>query len=406
MSTGKCFVGGLAWETTEESLREFFGKFGKITDAVVMRDRQTGQPRGFGFVTFEDPEVAKQVCGEQHSLDGRTVETKISVPREQLAPGQPTGGSATNPEPMPYEASGQNHDENSCKKLFLGGLPVSATEESLKEYFCKFGEVQEIQIMRDRATGASRGFGFCTFAGEGSAALALKEARRHEIDGKMVEIKPAETREECSRQRGSYGKGGFGGGYGGPMRGGGKGGPPQYGGGYGGGYGPAPGYGGYGGHQMPPQGYYDQGYGGQGYGGQGYGGQGYGGPGYGGPGYGGPGYGGQGYGAPGYGGQGYSGPGYGGHGYGEQPSQHQAGGYGGPNHGEQPQAHPHLAHSAPAQHDAQGGYSAQYAGQHTAQGPGPTDPRQAAPQGAYTTPAQYNPEARQEGGGRYHPYAR
>lgn len=45
------------------------------------------------------------------------------------------------------------NDENNCKKLFLGGLSSTSTEESLRTYFTKFGEVQETQIMVDRATG-------------------------------------------------------------------------------------------------------------------------------------------------------------------------------------------------------------------------------------------------------------
>lgn len=51
---GKLFIGGISWETTEDSLRAHFSKYGALTDAALMKDKYTGQPRGFGFVTFAD----------------------------------------------------------------------------------------------------------------------------------------------------------------------------------------------------------------------------------------------------------------------------------------------------------------------------------------------------------------
>lgn len=48
----KVFIGGLSWQTTAENLRNYFQNFGDIAEAVLMIDKRTGQPRGFGFVTF------------------------------------------------------------------------------------------------------------------------------------------------------------------------------------------------------------------------------------------------------------------------------------------------------------------------------------------------------------------
>ena len=55
----KIFVGGLNWDATDDDLREAFGASGTITDAVVVKDRDTGRSRGFGFVTYSSVEVAK-----------------------------------------------------------------------------------------------------------------------------------------------------------------------------------------------------------------------------------------------------------------------------------------------------------------------------------------------------------
>lgn len=56
-----------------ESFRKYFSRFGEITDCVIMMDKVSGRPRGFGFVTFADPEAANKVLEEEHVIDGRTV---------------------------------------------------------------------------------------------------------------------------------------------------------------------------------------------------------------------------------------------------------------------------------------------------------------------------------------------
>jgi len=240
MSLGKLFIGGLSWETTQESLQAHYAQFGEVTDSVIMKDRNTGHPRGFGFITYADSAVAEKVCQDKHTLDGRQVDTKLAVAREKM----PT------PQQEPAQQAGDPNGPD-CTKLFVGGMPASSTEDSIKQYFNNFGAVEEVLIMTDRATGASRGFGFVTFAASSSGAAAVQQGRMHTIDGKQVEIKPAESRE----QRTMRDQGGKGGRYGGPQYGGHDQGGPMRGGKGGGGYG---------------QPYGQQGYGQQGYGQQGY----------------------------------------------------------------------------------------------------------------------------------------
>ncbi|RIB08123.1 hypothetical protein C2G38_1983307 [Gigaspora rosea] len=71
----KLFVGGLSWGTDDDSLRSKFEEYGRVEDAIVICDRDTGRSRGFGFVTFandEDAEAAIQNMNEQE-FDGRTI---------------------------------------------------------------------------------------------------------------------------------------------------------------------------------------------------------------------------------------------------------------------------------------------------------------------------------------------
>ena len=89
----KCFLGGLNFETTEEDLREYFGKYGEITDAVVIRDKITKKSRGFGFVTFKTLASTDQVIQDGrdkaqpgaksgHNIKGRDIECKRAISRE------------------------------------------------------------------------------------------------------------------------------------------------------------------------------------------------------------------------------------------------------------------------------------------------------------------------------------
>lgn len=50
-----------------------FGKYGEITDSVIMKDRKTGQPRGFGFITYADPSVVDKVIEDPHIINGKQV---------------------------------------------------------------------------------------------------------------------------------------------------------------------------------------------------------------------------------------------------------------------------------------------------------------------------------------------
>jgi RNA recognition motif-containing protein len=79
----RLFVGGLADETTEHQLREAFGQFGPVADVVVMVDRDTRAPRGFGFVTMENrrdaPRVIEGLDGSQ--FNGRRLVVNVATDR-------------------------------------------------------------------------------------------------------------------------------------------------------------------------------------------------------------------------------------------------------------------------------------------------------------------------------------
>ncbi len=81
----KLFVGGIAWETTEEALKEFFAQAGEVEEAKIITDRQTGRSKGFGFVTMAKEEDAAKAIEELNGkeLDGRKLTVNKARPREE-----------------------------------------------------------------------------------------------------------------------------------------------------------------------------------------------------------------------------------------------------------------------------------------------------------------------------------
>uniref|UniRef100_A0A9J7XQQ9 Musashi RNA-binding protein 2b n=2 Tax=Cyprinus carpio TaxID=7962 RepID=A0A9J7XQQ9_CYPCA len=138
---GKMFIGGLSWQTSPDSLRDYFSKFGEIRECMVMRDPTTKRSRGFGFVTFADAaSVDKVLAQPHHELDSKTIDPKVAFPRRA----QP--------------------------------------------------KVEDAMLMFDKTTNRHRGFGFVTFENE-DVVEKVCEIHFHEINNKMVECKKAQPKE-------------------------------------------------------------------------------------------------------------------------------------------------------------------------------------------------------------------
>jgi RNA recognition motif-containing protein len=106
-------------------------------------------------------------------------------------------------------------------KIYVGGLPYSATEQQLSDLFAAHGAVASARIITDKFTGQSRGFGFVEMSSDAEAQAAITALNGSEMGGRTLTVNEARPQEPRTGGGGGGGRGGFGGG-GGRSEGGGK----------------------------------------------------------------------------------------------------------------------------------------------------------------------------------------
>ncbi len=110
------------------------------------------------------------------------------------------------------------------KKLYVGNLTYGVTDSTLATMFEPHGTVQSAQVIMDRDTGRSKGFGFVEMGSDQQAQAAIAAMNGKEVDGRSLTVNEAKPREDRGGGRGGFGGGGGRGGYGGGRGGSGGGG--------------------------------------------------------------------------------------------------------------------------------------------------------------------------------------
>jgi RNA recognition motif-containing protein len=103
------------------------------------------------------------------------------------------------------------------RKLYVGNLTYGVTNSTLEQMFAAHGTVESAQVIMDRDTGRSKGFGFVEMKTDQEAQAAIAALNGKEVDGRALTVNEAKPRPEGGRGgsggRGGYGRGGGGGGY-------------------------------------------------------------------------------------------------------------------------------------------------------------------------------------------------
>ncbi|KAL3313253.1 hypothetical protein Ciccas_008145 [Cichlidogyrus casuarinus] len=164
---GKIFVGGTSQETNSDHLRFYFCQFGEVEEANIMMDTRTGHSRGFGYVKFKSDASVDQIIRQANHY---IVNKYVDVRRSNI------------------HLKGKNRRN---LRIFIGGVSLDQSEETLRNYFQQFGKVTDVSLMMDREKRQHRGFAFVGFESE-STVFNLIRLHYVQINGKIVEIKALE----------------------------------------------------------------------------------------------------------------------------------------------------------------------------------------------------------------------
>ena len=182
----KLFVAGLPDSVTEDALREIFEAVGgTVVDVSLPRDRATGRPRGFGFVTFSTSEEAGNA---RNSLDGslqagRSISVRpFSSEPPRRGEGRPEGGGAP---PAPSED----------RTLYVGNLPYDISQQEVAELLGQSGVTQIVRVhLPAGPDGRPRGFGFVTLGSAEAANEAIIQLRGVDVRGRRLMVNIAHPR--------------------------------------------------------------------------------------------------------------------------------------------------------------------------------------------------------------------
>lgn len=229
----KLFVAGLPDSVSEDVLKEIFeGTGGKVVNVSLPKDRMTGRPRGFGFVTMSSPEEAESA---RTALDGSLQGGRsISVRPFQAEPPRKgdNGPLSSGPRSSGPRSQGGPPQQAPDRTLYVGNLPYDCSQpevETLINGVVGEGQVVRVHLPMD-ADGRKRGFGFVTMASSEAAKNAAEQLKQADLRGRRLIVNIAHPKgDRPPRSENFGGGGGFGGGgFGGGGFGGGGGGAPGH----------------------------------------------------------------------------------------------------------------------------------------------------------------------------------
>jgi RNA recognition motif-containing protein len=197
----KLFVAGLPDSVSEEVLKQLFeATGGKVVNVSLPKDRTTGRPRGFGFVTLATPQEAQSA---RDALDGsiqagRSISVRpfqAEPPRRDAAGAgpRPTSGGPSGGPPRPGGSFAQAPD----RTLYVGNLPYDATPEEVQVLInsAAADSVVRVHLPMD-ADGRKRGFGFVTMANPEVAKTAADALRTADLRGRRLVVNLAHPKGE------------------------------------------------------------------------------------------------------------------------------------------------------------------------------------------------------------------
>ncbi|KAK7074539.1 hypothetical protein SK128_025623 [Halocaridina rubra] len=189
----KLYVGNLPDYFTQNDLRDHFSAYGEIQKVEIKQLAKN--KKMFGFVIYAEPEMVDAALADApHQINGCIIETNYASKKGSRDGRRDINSRRTSDR----DREDMDDESEQTFKLYIGNLSYESTEESLYDYFIKYGEITETKVNTD-ANGVSKGYGFVTFADELSGREAIDDAP-HEIDGQEVNIASAKERNQEKRE--------------------------------------------------------------------------------------------------------------------------------------------------------------------------------------------------------------
>lgn len=187
------FVGNLPASTTPKALKRMFSKYGAV------------ESFRFRSVTPARESCSKKVAAINRKLLNENKKTLnayvVFKEAETVANALDANGNLIDGNHICVDKADRKAQADSKNSVFVGNLPLNVTDEDLWNCFEECGTVQSVRVVRDRNTGMGKGFGFVTFRGLDSVALAL-EMNGTEISERAIRVMPVEKRKAAKKKLG------------------------------------------------------------------------------------------------------------------------------------------------------------------------------------------------------------
>lgn len=172
--TKRIYVGNLPAPTTEHELSKLFERMGRVVSVRIMRDRDTGRAKGFGFVEMGEGEAEQAI----QQLNGAELHGQaLAVTEARLRPDASAGRG------LPPS------------RLFVGNLPYDTTAAEIKDLFSSVGPVAFVSLPVERESGRPRGFAFVDFSDRAHAEEAVRRFHQQSFKGRALVVNEARARE-------------------------------------------------------------------------------------------------------------------------------------------------------------------------------------------------------------------
>ncbi|XP_047162999.1 polyadenylate-binding protein RBP45-like isoform X1 [Vigna umbellata] len=181
------WIGDLQYWMDENYLYTCFAPTGEVTSVKVIRNKQTSQSEGYGFIEFNSRASAERIL---QTYNGAIM---------------PNGGQSFRLNWASFSAGERRHDDSPDYTIFVGDLAADVTDYLLQETFrARFNSVKGAKVVIDRLTGRTKGYGFVRFADESEQVRAMTEMQGVLCSTRPMRIGPASNKTPATQPKASY----------------------------------------------------------------------------------------------------------------------------------------------------------------------------------------------------------